>query len=347
MAQTTKLLFFGHLRAEPNQHILHYRNGRLVREGAGLAFWFSRLSAAVAQVPVEDVETTFLLKERTRDLQEVTAQVTLRYRFADPQRAARRLNFTISLDTGQWAEKPLERLDGFWSQRAQDSAREYLAGVLLVEAVQHGAERVRAAIDAALRGDPEVQAMGLALVALQVIRVAPAAELEKALQTPTREALQQKADEAVFSRRALAVEKERAIKENEQETQVKLATGLALLIAQQGANQLLEVQRQAEAEKARVSAEAERQIIAAESAARSAGIKAAADAGALRAIADAKADGEARRVEVWKQATGRVLMGLALQEFAGKVRTIGHLNVTPNLFGDAFREMLIDQADKS
>ncbi len=60
MATITSLGLISHLRAEPNQFILHYRDGRLTRRGAGLAYWFFPLRAAVAQQPVEDVETTFI-----------------------------------------------------------------------------------------------------------------------------------------------------------------------------------------------------------------------------------------------------------------------------------------------
>ncbi len=345
MAHIRRLGMLGHLRAEPNQYILHYRKGRLTRQGPGLAYWFNPLSAAVAQVPVEDIETTFLLKERTRDLQEVAAQIVLIYRCADPRVAASRVNFSLALETGTWVEKPLERLAGLWSQRAQDPARLYLASASLTEAVQVGAERMRSAIQRAIAGDAEIPAMGLELVGVQVVRVAPSAELEKALATPTREALQQKADQAVFERRALAVEKERAIKENELATQIELARRQEGLIAQQGANLLREAQTKAAAERERVSAEAETQRIAAAAAAEVAEVKAEGDAKALRLLADARAEGERRRVEVWRTATGRVLLGLALQEFAGKVETIGHLNITPNLFGDAFRELLTEHAD--
>lgn len=345
MAHIRGVGMLGHLRAEPNQHILHYRKGTLTRQGPGLAYWFNPLNAAVAQVPAEDIETTFLLKERTCDLQEVTVQVVLTYRCADPRAAASRVNFSLALETGAWVEKPLERLAGLWSQRAQDPARLYLASVPLTEAVRLGAERIRSAIAQAVTADPEIAAMGLALVGVQVVRVAASAELEKALATPTREALQQKADEAVFGRRALAVEKERAIKENELATQIELARRQEGLIAQEGANLLREAQTTAAANLERVTAEAETQRITAEAAAKVAEVKAEGDAKALRLMADAKAEGERRRVEVWRDATGRVLLGLALQEFAGKVESIGHLNITPNLFGDTFREMLTGHAD--
>jgi hypothetical protein len=36
MAHITRLAFARHLRAEPNQYILHYRAGSLARKGVGL-----------------------------------------------------------------------------------------------------------------------------------------------------------------------------------------------------------------------------------------------------------------------------------------------------------------------
>lgn len=137
----------------------------------------------------------------------------------------------------------------------QEPTRRYLAGVSLTDAVAYGAAATREAIVQALNKDSEIPAMGLAVVGVQVVKVSPVADLEKALQTPTRESLQQKADEAIFARRALAVEKERAIKENELHTQIELAKRQEALIEQNGANRLRDVRLTAESEKERVTAD--------------------------------------------------------------------------------------------
>lgn len=311
MATIARLGPLAHLRAEPNQYILHYRDGRLRRRGPGLAYWFNTLSAALAQVPVEDVETTFVLRERSADLQEVTVQCTLTYRLADPERAAARTNFSLSLSTGAWLEQPLERLASLWSQRAQQPVRAYLSGMPVVEAVQRGADVIAVALEAALRADPAIAEMGLELVSAQVVRVAPTADLEKALQTPTREAVQQGADEAIFQRRALAVEKERAIKENELATELELARRQEELVRQQSANRLLEVEQEAEAR---------------------------------RRLAEAEADAAARQVAVWQDVPGRVIFGLAIQRLAEKIDDIQNLTITPDLLGAALQRLLQDQA---
>jgi regulator of protease activity HflC (stomatin/prohibitin superfamily) len=343
MTHVRRIFGAGHLRAEPNEHILHYRKGRLAREGPGLAYWFNPLTASVAMVPVEDCEATFLHHERTSDLQEVSVQVTIIYRFLRPALAATRLNFTIDLRGGRWAENPLEKAVSFWSARVLGPVRSFLASVTLEQAVRTGAERVADLIRAALADDPEIDAMGLAVAGVQVDSVAPTAELAKALQTPTREALQQKADEAVFARRALAVEKERAIRENELANEIELAKRKQALIDQTSANRMREVQGKTEAEMAEAKATAERENMLAEADAKQAILRAESKAQGMKLISEAQAEGERARVEIWEKASGRTQMGLAMQEMAKHIKQIGHLNVTPNVFGDAFRSMLSEE----
>ncbi|MCG3192438.1 MAG: hypothetical protein DIJKHBIC_01685 [Thermoanaerobaculia bacterium] len=342
MAHISHLPFLSHLRAQPNQYVLHYRRGRLVRKGAGLAYWFSPLSAAIAEVPVEDIETTFLLTERSSDYQDVTVQCTLIYRCQNPERTAERVNFTISLKTGLLIQQPLERLASFWAQRAQQAGRSYLTGVPVVEAIRSGAEVIRARMEESLKKDPEIEAMGLSMVSIQVRKVAPSAELEKALQTPAREALQQKADEAVFERRALAVEKERAIKENELASEIELARRQELLIQQRGANKLLEVQKESAAQKAKVESDGVCTELAARDFARDVAVRASGEAEAARTLAAARHEAEEKRIALFTTAPARVAWGLAMQEFAGKVQGIQHLNVTPDLLASALQQFLRD-----
>ncbi len=346
MATISRFGFMRHLRAEPNQYVLHYKAGKLAREGKGLAYWFNPLSAAVAQLPVEDCESTFLLRERSADFQEVSVQVTLTYRVADPKLAAARVNFSIALDTGAWKEQPLERLANLWSQRAQQPTRAYLVTVPVVEAARGGAEVICNAVDLALRTDGEIQAMGLALVSVRVSSVTPAAEVEKALQTPTREGIQQKADEAVFQRRALAVEKERAIKENELATEIELARRQEQLIRQQGANKLLAIREEAGAEKARVESEIERKASQAAADAKEVVVRQEGQSLARKIFFDAENLGEAGRLAIYKDASSKVVLGMAARELAGKLQTIQHLNITPDLLTQSLKHFFEDQAGK-
>lgn len=319
-------------------------------EGPGIAYWFMPLSASVAQIPTEDNETTFVLHERSADFQEVSAQVAVRYRCTDPQKLAARVNFAISLRNGAWVEQPLERIAGLWAQKAQAPARRYIVGGRVTDALG-AAEPIRDAIDAALRSDAEIAAMGLAVVDVQVVAVTTTAEVDRALQTPTRELIQQKADEAVFARRALAVEKERAIKENELNTQIELARKEEALIAQNAANELARVRSAAAAERAKtegalerdrlsVDATLENQRMQAEAQARDTRVRAEGDAAARQLLYDVDLAAEARRLEAYGELAPALVMALAAQEAARKITSINHLNISPDLLGSAFAEQL-------
>ncbi len=342
MAHISRFLFYRHLRAELNQHVLHYRNGRLARSGAGLAYWFLPLSAAVAQVPVEDVQTTFILRERSSDVQEITIQVTLTYRIADPVKAAQRVNFSVSLDSGAWVEQPLQRLNSLWANWSRHPVRARLIEMDVVEIVRLGADVTREALEEALRSNAAIEEMGLALVSVQIDQVVPTPELEKALQTPTREEIQQKADEATFQRRALAVEKERAIKENELQTEIELARRQEELIRQEGANRMLDLQQEAERQRFETEAQVERDALSAQGKADRMRVIAEAEAQAKQQLLAVETEAEARKVEIWKDAPPAVTFGLAVQRLADKVETINHLNLTPDLLGDALQRLLLD-----
>src|SRR5690606_20563294 len=104
-------------------------------------------------------------------------------------------------------------------------------------------------------------AIGLEILAVRVSAVKPAADLERALEMPTREAVQQEADEATFQRRALAVEKERAIQENELENQIELTRRHERLIEQEGLNARRKAKDAADARRIEVEARAEERRI--------------------------------------------------------------------------------------
>ncbi|MGC4001457.1 MAG: SPFH domain-containing protein [Anaeromyxobacter sp.] len=219
MAQITRFGPVRHLRSDASAHVLLFRNGRLRREGRGLSFLFQAHSASIAEVPADDRELPLVVHARTADFQDVTVQGVLTYRVRDPRTLAARVDFTIDLGSGRPLRQPLEQLALIFGQRAEQHAAAWVAGADLRDVLAQGPEAVRGVVEAGLAGDASLQAMGLETVSVRVSSVKPVPDLEKALAAPTRESLQQVADQAAFARRALAVEKERAIQENELKNQ--------------------------------------------------------------------------------------------------------------------------------
>ncbi len=214
MTEIKSLLFLKHLRSESNMHIRRFRSGRLVKSGKGLAFWFMPMGSSIAELPTDDRELQFFFQGRSRDFQEVTIQGEIIYRVSEPDCLADRIDFSIDLETGAHRNQPLEQLASLFTNTAQKHATRYIASKDIRQLITDGPEDIQIAIEQGFAAEDVFEEMGLGVVSLGIKEIRPVAELEKAMQTPTRKSIQQNADEATFQRRALAVEKERAIAEN-------------------------------------------------------------------------------------------------------------------------------------
>ena len=174
-----------------------------------------------------------------------------------------------------------------------------------------------------MQEDSGINELGLGITSVRVVAVRPEQEVEKALQTPAREVIQQEADRATFERRALAVEKERAIQENELQNQIELARREEQLIKHRGANERTRVIDDADAKRIETEAKAQRT-----------GTMADAEAARIRVTEAAKAEAEAERMEIYRDYPTQVLMALAAQNFATHMPAIEHLTLSPDVVGD-------------
>lgn len=328
MARISKYPIFNHLRSEAASHVIRYRNGRAVRSGRGVAFWFRSLNTAVAEVPLDDQELPFLFRGRSSDLQEVVAQGIITYRVVNPDTLAGRIDFGIDLVSGLHMKTPLDQIAGRLSGLAQQYSWAVMAATPLRELVTNGINQLRVQIGEGLSADPSLAEMGLAIVSIRVSAVQPSAEVEKELAAPTRERIAADADEAAFARRAAAVDKERAISENELANKIELARRAAELLDQEGAN-----------ERRRATESAATALISADGEAAVHKIGAAADAASLKLIETERNSLEAERIALYRELAPAVLFGLAARDFAAKVQTIEHLNLTPDLLSSLLTDL--------
>lgn len=309
-----------HLRAEPTSHVLDYRGGKLRREGPGLTFWFRAINTAVAEVPIDDRELPFLFHARSADFQELTVQGAINFRVADPRLLARRVDFTVDLDSGRWTQAPLEQVAGLLTQLAQQFVIDEFVRVEVRRILAEGVAPIRDRIAAGLAGEAALRELGIEIVAVRVAAVTPSAEVEKALRQPTREAIQQHADQATFQRRALAVESERAIAENELANQIELAGRGEELVKREGANDRRRAEMAAAAQLVAARAADERDAMAAER-----------EAASIAAVEAARVSAERARAEVHAAIGPQILLALAARELAGQIGQIEHLAITPEL----------------
>lgn len=320
MAVITRYPLLRHLRVEPTAHIRALRRGKVVHDGRGLAFWFLPLSAAMSEIPLDDRDLPLLFHARTVDFQDVAVQASVTYRIVDPTLAAQRIDFSIDTDTGNWRSAPLEQVAGMLTESAQQHGLDLLARTTLATALIDGISTVRDCMTTGLAGDPRLAETGIAAIGVRVVAIRPEPEVERALQTPTREQVQQESDRATFERRALAVERERAIGENELQTKIDLARREEELVAQNGANQRLRTQESWAADSIATEARARHKVQLAEAKAR-----------ATLLVGEASAAAEAARLAAYRDLPEATLLGLAVKELAANLPRIEHLVLAPDL----------------
>ncbi|AZO17460.1 band 7 protein [Mesorhizobium sp. M2A.F.Ca.ET.043.05.1.1] len=316
MATIRSLGFVAQLRSEASSHVIRYRNGREMQSGRGLVFWFVPETASIAELPMDDREMTLFVKGRSQDFQTVAVQGTIGWHVVDPARLAERVDFSIDLRTGKLRGEPIEKIQARIAGIANQAVQQYLGQAPVRALLDAGPAPLRERLQALVAADPALTDIGVAAVAVRLTNLTPTSELERALQTPTFEALQQKADEATFQRRALAVEKERAIAENELANKTELARREKLLIAEEAENARNRATGAAEAQQIEAGAEAER----------------------IRAIEGAKAEAERQHIAIYRDLPPAILLGLAAQQLAGKLDKIEHVNVTPDLLATVLGE---------
>ncbi|UUU30324.1 SPFH domain-containing protein [Streptomyces sp. CA-210063] len=353
MADITRRLGWRHLRGAPTAHIRHHRSGRLVHDGPGLSFWYRSLTAALSEVPVDDRELAMTFHARTSDFQDVAVQATVTYRVSDPAIAAARLDFSIDPDTGVWRGAPLEQLSTLLTETAQQHALDVLARTTLASALVDGVAAVRERVAGGLAAEPRLPATGIEIVAVRVVALRPEPEVERALRTPAREQIQQEADRATYERRAVAVERERAIAENELASQIELARREEQLVEQRGTNARREAEEKAAADAVKAGseaartvrltgAEAERTVKLAEAeAARSVRLTEAeaarqvklaeAEATAARAVGAARAEAQAAWLRVHAEVDAATLHALTGTRLAENLPRIESVTVSPDV----------------
>ena len=329
MADIKRYPLVRHFRGTPTGHVVHLSGGKARHDGAGLSFWFRPLSAVLSEVPIDDRELPLLFHARTQDFQDVTVAATVTYRFTDPALVSQRLDFGVDPDTGLWRGTPLDQVAHLLTELAASHAIDLLAGMGLAQALVGGIGLVRESMSTGLAGDTRLASTGITVLAARVAAIRPEADMERALQTPTREQVQADADKATYARRAIGVERERAIAENELASQIELATREQQLVTQKGSNQ----RRRAEEDAAAAA-------IAAQAAAERITLMANASAAETRTVGAANAEADTAKLAAYAGVDQRVLTYLALAELAGQLPSINNLTITPDLLTGALTGLM-------
>jgi hypothetical protein len=260
-------------------------------------------------------------------------QVT--FRVADARKLAALMNFTLDARGQNYVSEDPQKLPQRVINVVNVLARAELQALKLREAIRASDALVQN-VRNGLAASGEIAQLGLEILGLSILAIKPTPETARALEAETREQLLRDADEAIYARRNSAVEQERAIKENELNTEIAV---------ENKKRQIRETQMDAE----RAVQEKQHQLAQADMAAKVLLEDKRKDlvtlaASNARAEADARAYGVSTTMQALSTVDARVLQALAsvgmkpeqliahaFQELAGNADKIGQLNISPEL----------------
>lgn len=309
------MLGISYLKVPATTHVIQLKNGQIVRSGPGLSFFYFAPTSVIVQIPVSSVNVPFVFNEVTQDFQEVTIQGNITFRVNDPQRLASLLDYSVDLG-GRYRSEDPSKLEERLIQATQVRTRTLVQSHPLRQ-VLVGSQLLLESLMADLQKAPSLERLGVEILDVVILSIASNPEMAKALQAEAREKLLKQADEAIYARRNASVELERAIKENELQTEIAVATKQRQVKeTQMAADVALEEQR-----KALVASRVENERT--ESTAR---------AEALRAILEPVKEVDWRTlIAAQGNVDSRMLVSMAFDQLAGSASKIGELNITPDL----------------
>lgn len=212
------MLGIKHIKFDSMTYVLHFNNGKVKREGRGLSFFYFSPNSSIVAIPMGSNDLPFIFNESTSDYQTVTIQGQISYKINSPKVLADTLDFTVD-DQGLYKKNDIEKLHQRIINEAQTATSSFIHEIKLKDAIR-SAKAIEGRILEGLKNSPAIGMLGIEILGANILAVQATPEMTRALETETREQLQQEADQAIYERRNFAVEQERRIKESELNTEI-------------------------------------------------------------------------------------------------------------------------------
>lgn len=212
------MLGINYIKFDSMNYVIHYKGGKIKKEGRGLSFFYFSPNSSIVSIPVQSNDFQFVFNETTKDYQEVTLQGQVTYKIQNPKQLAETLDFTVNKKK-QYLKNDHEKIQQRIINEAQTASASIIQRLSLKEALRK-LEEIETEIFESIQKSKTVQMLGLEILSVNVLGVSPNPEMARALEAQMRETLQKEADQAIYERRNFAVEQERMIKESELNTEI-------------------------------------------------------------------------------------------------------------------------------
>ena len=333
---------FKFIKFQPSEYVLKYRNGKVVKEGAGISFYYYVPNTSIVVVPVASSDCLFMFEEVTADFQTVSIQGQVTYRIVDRKRVAGLLNFTLDIRSSgkKYISDDPQKLPVRISNLVHVLTKKHLENLKLSDAVR-SSEILANNILEDMRKNEEIRLLGVEIMGLMILSVQPNKETSMALEAETREKILKMSDDAIYERRNASIQQERGVKENEYNTEIAVENKRRQVRETQLDAKQAEMIKQNELKNeeldAEIKLEEKRKVLTA-LAAENKKAEAEAKAYELKAMMNALSGVDTNVIRALA-AIGmqpQTLIANAFQNLAGNAEKIGQLNITPDLI----REMM-------
>jgi SPFH domain / Band 7 family len=304
------------MKVPPTTYVLQFKRGKVKREGVGLSFIYSVPTSTIVAIPVASADVPFVFQEATADFQSVTLQGQLTYRVADPKRLATLLDFSVDKRRVYCSDDP-RKLPERLVYTMQTLTRAVTQRMLLRD-VLVSSDAIVEEVLSKLKTSEAVTTLGVEILGLSLLGIQATPETTRALEADAREALQQRADEAIYARRNAAVEQERLIKESELNTEIAVETKKRQIRETQMAAEIAVEQQRAQLIDRRVENER-----------KDADSRAYVITETLKPLRDL--DWKTLMMLGGRGADPKAMIAMAFEEMAGNAQKIGELNISPDL----------------
>ncbi|MCW3107037.1 MAG: rane protease subunit, stomatin/prohibitin [Segetibacter sp.] len=220
-------------------YVIKFKNGKVAKEGRGLSFFYYAPTTSISAIPIGSNNLPFIFNETTKDYQTVSIQGQITYKIGNPKQLADVLDFTVNRN-GVYKKDDTEKLNQTIVNEAQTATSSLIHQLGLKEAIR-SAKTIETQITEGLSSSQAIKMLGIEILSINILAIKASPEMARALETETRESLQQEADQAIYARRNFAVEQERKIKESELNTEIAV---------EEKNKQIAEKQAQTEVQKA-------------------------------------------------------------------------------------------------
>lgn len=331
-----------YVKFQPSQYVLKYRNGKVVREGAGLSFYYYAPQTSIVAVPMESTEVPFIFEELTSDFQTVTVQGQITYRISDHKKIAEVLNYTLDMKGDGYSSEDPKKLSQRIINIVRVLTKKSIEEMTLKETIK-SSQLLAQNIKREIKENEEIAFLGIEIMGLLILTVLPNKETARALEAQTREEILKSADEAIYVRRNAAIDQERRVKENEFNTEIAVENKKRLVretqlegerAVQQKKNQQKEEQMDFE-----TALEEKRKDyinLTVENVKAEADGKAYELAAVMKALEDIRPEVIQSLANIGMQPNK--LIAIAFQELAEKAGQIGQLNISPDLLRELMKE---------